>query len=81
MRVGNRGRVGVEDKGEGQREKGGVLDLAERPLYPPYWKNGLLFLPLNRSVVLGPYATRGINVPCKFPVGTLHECFVALPNR
>ena len=57
------------------------LDFAERPVYPPYRKNRLVFLPLNRSVVLGAYATRGINVPCKFPIGTLHECFVALPNH
>ena len=73
--------MGVEEKERGQRENGGILDLAERPPYPPYWKNGLLFLPLNRSVVLGPYAMRGINLPCKFPVESLQECFVMLPNR
>ena len=50
-------------------------------MYPPYWKNGLLFLPLNRSIVLGPHETRGINLPCKFPVNSLHHCFVTLPNR
>jgi len=40
-----------------------------------------LFLPLNRSVVLGPHETRGINLPCKFPIGSLREYFVTLPNR
>ena len=57
------------------------LDFTECPIYPPYRKHGLLFLPLNRSIVLGLYATRGINLPCKFPVGALQECFVTLPNR
>ena len=31
--------------------------------------------------MLGPYETRGINLPCKFPVGSLQEYFVTLPNR
>ena len=61
--------------------RGFFLDFLDRPLYPPYWKNGLLFLPLNRSVVLGPHETRGINLSCKFPLGSLHEYFVPLPNR
>ena len=32
-------------------------------------------------MVLGPYETRGINLLCRFPVGSLRECFVTLPNR
>ena len=60
---------------------GGGVDFLEGPLYPPYKKNELLFLPLNRSLVLGPYEARGINLPCKFPVGSLREYFVTLPNR
>ena len=31
--------------------------------------------------MLGPYESRGINIPCRFPVGSLGECFVTLPNR
>ena len=60
---------------------GGFLDFLKCPLYPPYRKNGLLFLPLNRSMVLGPYQMRGINLPCKFLVGLLIEYFITLPNR
>ena len=60
---------------------GSFLQFTEVPHYPPYFKNGLLFLPLNRSIVLGPYETRGINLPCRFPAGSLHQCFVTLPNR
>ena len=60
---------------------GGVLEFQEVPIYPPYYKNGLLVFPLNRSVVLGPYEIKGVNLPCRFPVGSLRECFVTLPNR
>lgn len=58
----------------------GFLDFLECPLYPPCHKNGFLFLPLNLSVVLGPYKMWGINLPCKFLVAILQEYFVALPN-
>ena len=60
---------------------GSFLQFTKVPHYPPYFKNGLLFLPLNRRVVLGPYETRGINLPYQFPAGSLHQCFVTLPNR
>ena len=40
-----------------------------------------MVFPLNRSVVLGPYEIKGVNLPCRFPVGSLRECFVTLPNR
>ena len=73
--------VGVDVGDQGEHVYGGFLDFMECPLYPPYRKNDLLFLPLNRSVVLGPYETRRINLPCKFPVGSLREYFVTLPNR
>ena len=32
-------------------------------------------------MVLGPYETRGINLTCRFPAGSLRECFITLPNR
>ena len=73
-------RVGVGVGDHGANICRGVLDFLECPIYPPYRKNGLLFLPQNCSVVLGPYETRGINLPCKFPVASLREYFVALPN-
>ena len=57
------------------------MEFLEVPIYPPYFKNGLLMLPLNRSSVLGPVEIRGINLPVKFPIGTLHGFFGVIPNR
>ena len=59
----------------------GVLRYSELPLYPPYWKNQLLMLPLNRSIVLGPREVKGINLPLRFPPAALQHIFVALPAR
>ena len=50
-------------------------------MYPPYWKNNWLAIPFNRSLVLGPYEIRGINIPCRFPEGSLLQILGALPNR
>ena len=61
--------------------KGGVLEFLEVSIYPPYFKNGLLMLPLNRSLVLGPGEVQGINLPVKFPIGTLHIFFGVIPNQ
>ena len=60
--------------------QGGVLRFGEVPIYPPYKKNGLVFLPFNRSVVLAPWEVRGVNLDVHFPVGTLSGWFGALPN-
>ena len=61
--------------------KKGVLEFTEVPIYPPYYKNGLLMLPLNRSLVLALEEVRGVNLPIKFPIGTLQGVFGVLPNR
>ena len=58
-----------------------VLRDTELPMYPPYFKNQLLFIPLNRSIVLDPREMRGINLPLHFPPTTLQHIFVALPVR
>ena len=58
-----------------------MLEYMELPIYPPYKENGLIMLPLNHSVVLGPHEVRGINLPIKFPSNALQGCLVALPNR
>ena len=61
--------------------EGGVLEFSEVPIYPPYYKNGLLMLPLNRSIVLGPGEIKGINLPLKFRIGSLQGFFGVIPNR
>ena len=58
-----------------------VLRYSELPLYPPYFKHQLVFLPLNSSLVQGPRELRGINLPLRFPPGALQHIFVALPAR
>ena len=56
-----------------------VLRYSELPMYPPYRKNQLVIIPLNRSVVLGPQEVGGINLPLRFSPATLQHIFVALP--
>ena len=59
----------------------GILVFSENIMYPPYWRNKLLAIPFNRSLVLGPHEVRGINIPCRFPEGSLLQILGALPNR
>ena len=49
----------------------GVLRYFELSLYPPYMKNQLLMLPLNRSMVLGPWEVRALICLC---ASRLHLC-------
>ena len=58
-----------------------ALRYTELPMYPPYFKNQLLFIPLNRSIVLGPREMRGINLPLRFPPPALQHIFVVLCAR
>ena len=58
-----------------------VLRYTELPLYPTYFKNQLLFIPPNSSIVLGPLEMRGINLPLHFPPTALQHIFVAVPAR
>ena len=58
-----------------------VLRYSELPLYPPYRKNQLVMIPLNRSIVLGPQEVRGINLPLRFLPVALQHLFVALLAR
>ena len=60
---------------------GGVVTFSEELVYPPYWKNNLLAIPFNRSLVLGSLEVRGINIPCHFLIGSIERIFRALPNR
>ena len=45
---------------------GGVVRFSESLMYPPYWRNRLLAISFNRSLVLGPYEIRGINIQGSF---------------
>ena len=58
-----------------------MVSFREEVMYPPYWKNKCLAIPFNRSIVLGPYEVRGVNLPCVFPVGCIQSILGALPNR
>ena len=58
-----------------------ILVFSENIMYPPYWRNKLLAIPFNRSLVLGPHEVRGINIPCRFSTGSIERILGALPNR
>ena len=58
-----------------------MLKFSEVLMYPPYWRNGLLAIPFNRSVVLGPHEIKGVNLQGSFLEGEIHQILGALPNR
>lgn len=63
---------------EGASE-GIVLSYGITPLYVPYQRNGKLFIPCNRSWVLGAKNARGIILACVFPPNSLLQVNDSIP--